>query len=217
MKVAKIQSSLKDLNKDIGNCERQLSRALKGRDPDRGRSQSATRNLNVKSGYRLADDSHLSRIASKQSCDISRSYEPRSLTKDPHSRDKNVICKEVIGARNAATRVEVVVRTKSSSKRSRSAQGRGAEYDVPTRDRESRRSLTSKVRQDVDTQHKNSSWGHILQHQSLSRELTRYAFTVCLIFLGIRSLFFFVLWNLILKLLQAQGRSWKDIAVSQFR
>lgn len=185
MKVAKIQSSLKDLNKDIGNCERQLSRALKGRDQDRGRSQSATRNLNVKPGYRQSDDSHFSRIATKQSCDISRSCEPRSLTKDPQNRDKNVLCKEVIGARNAATRVEVVVRTKSSSKRSRSAQGRRAEYDVATKDRESRRSLMSKVRHDDDTQPKNSSWGHILQHQSCSRELARHAFTVCLISLRI--------------------------------
>ncbi|XP_034244596.1 uncharacterized protein LOC117647123 [Thrips palmi] len=170
MKVARIQNSLKDLNKDIGNCELQL-KALKGKDglSGAGRSQSVAKNPNIKSGNRLPSAPNLSRSCmggTKQFIETERTRKSRSPNKGWSNEERNVLCKEVIGRRNSPTRVEVVVRTKSSKKRSRSVQPSRIDHETPTREQAGRnRSLALNQ---PSTERKNASWGHIFQQQSSS-------------------------------------------------
>lgn len=166
MKVARIQSSLRDLHKDIGNCERQLSRVLSVKDgqaePVRSRSRSGARNQSSKTGNRPPTVSHLSRTVTKQTSVNQKARGSRSPTKAPNDEDRNVVYKEVNGSRHSPARVELVIRTKPYKRRSRSAQGdRGVE--IPSRDNvgDSR-----KVNANQSTQRKNASWGHIFQQQS---------------------------------------------------
>ncbi|KAK3908090.1 Coiled-coil alpha-helical rod protein 1 [Frankliniella fusca] len=159
MKVARIQSSLKDLNKDIGNCERQMSRVLRANDSnlDMSRPQNATRNVKRQSG-----SSHLSRSLSKQ---ISENQKLRGSRSSSKGNERNVICKEVL---NKNATVEVVVRTKSPKKRSRSAQARQTNNEIRSRDNASRNKNPIMKSSSILNTHKNASWGHILQHQSSS-------------------------------------------------
>lgn len=170
MKVARIQNSLKDLNKDIGNCERQLSRVIKVNDSnvETGRSQNAAATAaarNVKSAYRQPNTSHISRSLTKHSSENQKLRRSHSSSKGLSVNERNIICKEVI---NKNATVEVVVRTTSPKKRSRSAQARRTNHEIPTRDSASRnKSSNNKDCSSQNTQ-KNASWGHIFQHQSSS-------------------------------------------------
>lgn len=171
MKVARIQNSLKDLNKDIGNCELQL-KALKGKDSHLGaaRSQSVARNPNTKSGHhRLPNSTNFSRSGTsgtKQPSENQRTRKSRSPIKGWDNEERNVFCKEIIGRRNSPTRVEVVVRTKSSKKRSRSVQPSRTDHEIPTREQSCKNRSLAPYQQ--STEKKNASWGHIFQQQSSS-------------------------------------------------
>lgn len=169
MKVTRIHNSLKDLNKDIGNYERQLSRVMKVKEGhlESGRSESVARRPNTKAGYRQPNSSHLIRSGTKQVNEVEKRRKSRSPSKGwSYSDEKNLICKEVIGNKNSPTTVEVVVRTKSSKKRSRSVQPSRTEHEIPTRDHPGR-NLSLNVNP-PSTQRKNASWGHIFQQQSSS-------------------------------------------------
>ena len=181
MKVARIQHSLKDLNKDIGNCERQLSRVLKVKDSqaETSRSQSAAaRNCNPKQGYRQPNVPYLAGSVSKPSFENLNARRSRSPRRSTSGHERNIICKEVIGDKYAPTRVEVVVRTKSSKKRSRSAQAIRPEHEIPTRDTSSKNSHSLRPKDSLSVKgaqgRKSTSWGHILLQQNSSASNTNW-------------------------------------------
>lgn len=177
MKVARIQHSLKDLNKDIGNCERQLSKVLRDSHSESTRTRSqnvASRNSNNKPVSLQASFSHLTRNGTSNGFKLTNGNQKIPKSRPPNKtspidQERNVIRREIIGDKYAPTRVEVVVRTESCRKRSRSAQGNRTEHEIPTKDYSSKnKSIKQREFQSTTHGRKSTSWGHILQQQNSS-------------------------------------------------